>query len=159
METFVHIEDLETKNRKDFEVLFHCCTDEINLPLDSIIPYFIYQVGSNDGVMAYDVYGAPIGYLLYNKQNNYFINLIHFWVAPMYRRQKIATRMINNVIIKEQPYVMSSYVNDCLLEAQLLLRFMSFKCVRIIKRIDDSDKYYFVTKDNGKIDRFMSQSN
>lgn len=154
MELFVHIEELELKNRQEFESLFQCCSKELRTPLDDIIPYFIYQVGSNAGVLAYDVYGAPIGYLLYHKQDNYYINLTHFWVAPKVRRNKIATRMISNIIIKEQPYIMSAYVNDVFLSAQLLLKFLGFKCIRIIKRSDDFDKYYFVTKDDGKISRF-----
>lgn len=158
MELFVHVEELGLKNRPSFEQLFRLCTEEIDLPLDSIVPYFIYQIGTNDGVMAFDIYGEPIGYLLYNKQNNYFINLIHFWVAPKFRRMNVATRMVANVILKEQPYVMSSYVNECFLSAQLLLKSLNFKCIRIIKMNGDFDKYYFVTKDDGKINRFTFTS-
>ena len=156
MELFVHIEELESKNRREFESLFQCCSRELKTPLDDIIPYFIYQIGSNAGVLAYDVYGTPIGYLLYHKQDNYYVNFTHFWVAPKVRRNRVATRMISNVIIREQPYIMSASVNDVFLSAQLLLKFLNFKCIRIIKRSDDFDKYYFVTKDDGKINRFTN---
>ena len=156
MEFFVHVEELELKNRQEFESLFQCCSRELKINLEDIIPYFIYQIGDNAGVLAYDIYGYPIGYLLYNKQNNHHINFTHFWVAPKVRRNKVATRMITRIIIKEQPYVMSAYVNDGFLSAQLLLQHLSFKCIRIIRRDDDSDKYYFVTKDDGKISRFTN---
>jgi len=156
MEFFVHVEDLELKNRQEFESLFQCCSRELSVPLVDIIPYFIYQIGNNAGVISYDIYGSPIGYLLYNKQDNYYVNFTHCWVTPKARRNKVATTMISKIIIKEQPYVMSAYVNDIFLSAQLLLKSLSFKCIKTIKRNDDFDKYYFVTKDDGRVNRFSN---
>lgn len=55
-ELFINIEKLEIRNKSDFENIFTKCNDELGIPLDSIIPDFIYQAGTNDGIIAYDIY-------------------------------------------------------------------------------------------------------
>ena len=154
-ELFINIEKLEIRNKSDFENIFTKCNDELGIPLDSIIPDFIYQAGTNDGIIAYDIYRNPVGYLLYNLQNSYFTHLVHFWVDPEFRRQNIATRLIANMIIREKPCVIVSIVDEYLTDAQLFLKSLRFKCIKIIKSTDNFDKYYFTTVDDGKMSRFM----
>lgn len=153
-ELSINIERLDPKNRSDFEMIFSMCNEELNMPLDSIIPDFIYQAGTNDGLIAYNLHREPIGYLLYNLHNDYFTHLVHFWVFKDFRRQNIATRLLAHMIIKEKPCVITAMVDEYLTSAHMFLKHMRFRCIKIVKSSEYFDKYYFSTADDGRISRF-----
>lgn len=142
---FMTVETLESRHRSQFEPIFQSCVDETRIDLDKSIPYYLYNLGQNTGVIGFNIYGDPIGYILYNKQNNHPIFLMHFWVHPNFRRKHVGARMLAHISRAESPRRLMTILHEKLLPAQMFLKSIGFRCTRIIHDAGVTyDQYVFV---------------
>jgi len=142
---FMTVESLDSKHREKFVPILRSCIDETKVDLEESIPHYLYNLGQNAGIMGFNIYGDPIAYVLYNKTQNHPILLMHFWVHPRYRRQKVGARMLAHISRTEKPSLIMTILNETLVTAQLFLRSLGFFCTQIIRSSEfTNDQYRFV---------------
>ena len=142
---FISIEDLVHNHRSQLKPILMSCIAETGIDLDVSPQCYSSNLGDSAGVMSFNIYGDPVGYILYEKSNP--LAIIHFWAHPRFRRRKIGTRMFSYVSRKEKSNI-AIVVNEKLLKAQLFLKNLGYKCTKII-----GDRYVFMTNTYNPINR------
>lgn len=154
MDTFMTVESLDSKHRTKFEPILRSCIDETQVDLEQSIPHYLYSLGQNAGIIGFNIYGDPIGYVLYNRQQNRPVLLMHFWVHPNWRRQKVGARMMAHISRTESPRSIMTILNENLLTAQLFLKSLGFVCTQIISGGEfNNDQYRFMANVHNPMNR------
>lgn len=152
--TFMTVESLDSKHRTQFEPILRSCIDETQVDLEHSIPHYLYSLGHSYGIMGFNIYGDPIGYVLYNRQQSQPILLMHFWVHPNWRRQKVGARMMAHISRTEKPCTIMTILNETLLSAQLFLKSLGFACTKIISSSEfNDDQYQFMANAHNPMNR------
>lgn len=151
---FIVIEFLESQHREKLIPMLRSCVSETDIDLDTSIPHYIYNLGQNTGVIAVNVYGDPIAYMLYNKSNGRPLFITHFWVHPEYRRKKVGTRLIATISRTESKRPLTVIVHETLVSAQLFLCSVGFKCTCIMPSDNiNNDQYWFTLSARNPLNR------
>jgi ribosomal protein S18 acetylase RimI-like enzyme len=154
MDTFMTVESLDSKHRTQFEPILRSCIDETQIDLEQSIPHYLYSLGQSGGIIGFNIYGDPIGYVLYNRQQNKPVLLMHFWVHPKFRRQKVGARMMAHISRAEYPRPIMTILNETLLAAQLFLKSLGFVCTKIINSDElNNDQYQFIANSQNPMNR------
>lgn len=151
---FMTVESLDSQHREKFEPILKSCINETKVDLEESIPYYLYNLGQNSGIIGFNIYGDPIGYVLYNQQNNQPILLMHFWVHPKFRRRKVGARMISHISRSHKCQTLMTILNETLLSAQLFLKSLGFRCTKIITQTElTNDQYVFKANGHNPMNR------
>lgn len=89
----------------------------------------------------YSIDGNMVGYIIYEMKPKHIL-LINIAVHPDFRRRKIGTKLISNLIEKLNSNARTeivSYIDEYNLEAQLFLKKKKFLATRSIKHFFDND--------------------
>jgi len=154
---FLVLEKMEYKHKLHFKTLYDACIKETKIQASDSFIHNLYNINDSFGVIAFNIYGDPVGYILYTVSDTHPLFLINFCTHSNFRRKGIMTRLLSHVFYYEQPKLMSTIVDETFLEVQLFLKASKFCCTKIINRIDaDTDNLVFVANNWNPISRISS---